>query len=106
LPEHQGRAAAQSFFRALFPLLQACGVERVELDTSPSNLAMMQIVTRLRFNPVGTTLTDRWGALVKFSKFLDEDCEGIFLRQFCAGVAYQERERRPGPPNQHERTRP
>jgi RimJ/RimL family protein N-acetyltransferase len=106
LRQHQGRAAPQNFFRALFPLLRACGVERVELDTSPSNIAMMHIVTRLRFNPTGTLLSDRWGALVRFTKYLDDHGEGTFLRQFCAGVAYQERERRPRPPIQHERTRP
>jgi RimJ/RimL family protein N-acetyltransferase len=92
---HQGRAAPQTFLAALYPFLAKHGVERAELDISPSNIAMMHIATRMRFNPTGTILSDRWGAMIRFSKFLDEDCETTFLRQFCAGVAYQERERRP-----------
>lgn len=98
LPEHQGRGACQAYLRVLFPWLREHGVERVEFDTSPSNLAMLQVMTRMRFNPTGTVLSERWGAVVRFTKFLDQDCEGTFLRQFCAGVAYQERERRPDHP--------
>jgi RimJ/RimL family protein N-acetyltransferase len=93
LPEYQGTHAPQAFFRQMFPVLRAAGVERVELDVSPSNVAMMHIVTRLRFNVTGTVLSDRWGALVHFTKFLDDDSEAVFLRQFCAGVQYQLRER-------------
>jgi hypothetical protein len=93
LPEHQGRHAPQAFFRALFPVLAKHGVERVELDVSPANAAMMHIVTRLRFNATGTTLSERWGALIHFTKFLADDCEDIFMKQFCGGVKYQLRER-------------
>jgi hypothetical protein len=41
----------------------------------------------------GTTLSDRWGAQVKFTRFLDEESERIFLGQFCAGVRHQRRVR-------------
>lgn len=94
LPEFQGRQFIQHFFsRVLFGFLGAAGVERVELDTSPSNVAMMHIVTRLRFNVTGTLLTERWGAQTHFTKFLHPEREEIFLRQFCSGIKYQLRER-------------
>jgi RimJ/RimL family protein N-acetyltransferase len=93
LPEYQGHGVAQHFFRrVLLDLLRQAGVERVELDTSPANLAMMQIVTRLRFNPTGTVLSERWGAQTRFTRFLSEASETVFLRQFCSGVKYQLRE--------------
>jgi hypothetical protein len=92
LPEYQGRQAIQHFLSGvLFPELTRAGVERVELDTSPSNLAMMHIATRLRFNPTGTLLTERWGALVHFTRYLAADSEQVFLDKFCAGPRYQTR---------------
>src|SRR5690606_32501306 len=95
LPEHQGTAIVQRFFHGvLFPVLAAVGVERVEADVAPSNLAMVHIVTRAQFNASGTLLTERWGAHTRFTKFLCADSERVFLDQFCSGVKYQLREGR------------
>ena len=95
LPEHQGRQLVQRFFTSLaFELLARTGVCRVDIDVSPSNVAMLHIATRLRFNPTGTVLTERWGALTRFTKFLSDDAHQVFLEQFCSGVKYQ---RRPSP---------
>ena len=88
LPEYQGRKIVQRFFPFLFEQLKAAGVERVEADTSPANMATLHLLTRLRFNVTGTVLSERWGAHVHFTKFLDEGSEGVFLNQFCAGVKY------------------
>jgi len=97
LPNYQGRRIIQTFYTSvLFPVLQRAGVERVEFDTSPSNMAMMHIAARLRFNNTGTVLSERWGAMIHFTKFLATDKEDVFLRQFCAGVKYQVRERAQG----------
>ncbi len=95
LPKYQGRRIIQTFYTSvLFPMLQRSGVERVEFDTSPSNLAMMHIAAKLRFNNTGTFLSERWGAMIHFTKFLSMEKEDVFLRQFCAGVKYQARERK------------
>ena len=94
LPEVQGKKVIQRFFPEMFTALKSAGVERVEAETSPSNMATLHLLSRLRFNPSGTVLTDRWGAMLKFTRFLDEHAEGVFLRQFCAGVRYQRRGRK------------
>jgi len=92
LPEHQGRALVQRFFTNLaFERLAQAGVSRADIDVSPSNVAMLHIATRLRFNPTGTVLTERWGALTRFTKFLSRDAHQVFLEQFCSGVNYQRR---------------
>ena len=94
VPKYQGRRIVQQFYQdAMFPVLRDAGVERVEFDTSPANLAMMHIAARLRFNTTGTILSERWGAMVHFTKFLSGDKEDVFLQQFCAGVKYQLRDR-------------
>jgi hypothetical protein len=91
LPEVQGRKLIQRFFPEMFAVLKAAGVERVEADTSPSNMATLHLLSRLRFNPTGTVLTDRWGAHIKFTRYLDDAAEQVFLDQFCTGVRYQRR---------------
>ena len=90
LRDFQGRQLVAAFCKSvLFEELARAGVERIECHTSPANLAMMHIMSRLRFNTTGTELSERWGALVRFTKFLDARSEQTFLRQFCAGIKYQ-----------------
>jgi hypothetical protein len=91
LPEYQGRQLLHRFFPDFFGILKRAGVERVETETSPSNLAVMHIMNRFRFNVTGTILSERWGALVRFTKFLHEESENVFLRQYCTGIRYQAR---------------
>ena len=91
LPEYHGRKLPQRLLPKLFEVLKGAGVERVETETSPSNLAVMHIMNRFRFNVTGTVLSERWGALVRFTKFLDDESEQVFLRQFCTGIRYQAR---------------
>jgi hypothetical protein len=93
LPEFQCRQLAPHVLSVMFVHLAAAGVDRVEADTSPSNLRVVQILTNLRFNVTGTVLSDRWGAQVRFTRFLDAQSEEVFLRQFCMGVVYQLRDR-------------
>ncbi len=89
LPEWQGHGVIQRFFaQVMFDLLRRVGVERVELDVAPSNFAMMHVAARLRFNASGTLLSDRWGALTRFTKYLAEQPERTFVRQFCSGPRY------------------
>jgi hypothetical protein len=61
----------------------------------------MHIMGRLRFNVTGTCLSERWGANVHFTKFLNGDNERTFLQQFCSGVKYQLR----GPRGANDRRR-
>jgi ribosomal protein S18 acetylase RimI-like enzyme len=93
LPEYSGRGILQRYMPAFFSVLRAAGIERVEADTQPSNLATMHILTRLSFNVTGTSLSERWGAQVHLTRFLDEGCEDVFLKQFCAGAKPQRRNR-------------
>lgn len=93
VPEFQSRQLGSRLLRTMFPHLAAAGVERVEADTSPSNLCVIQLLTRLKFNITGSVLSDRWGAQVRLTKFLDSRGEDVFLQQFCMGVVYQLRDR-------------
>jgi hypothetical protein len=89
LPQVQGSMIIQPFMPILLDNLKSAGVERVEMDTSATNMAVLHWIMRYRFNPSGTVLTDRWGALVRFTRFLDGDAERVFINQFCSGIHYQ-----------------
>src|SRR5438045_1591649 len=49
LPDYHGKKLPQRFLPKLFEILEDAGVERIETDTSPSNLAFMHIMHRFRF---------------------------------------------------------
>jgi GNAT superfamily N-acetyltransferase len=91
LPAYQGRQLPRVIFPALFERLARVGVRRVEAETSPSNLATVLILTRMRFNITGSVLSERWGALLRLTKYLDDQAEGAFLDKFCSGIRYQQR---------------
>ena len=97
---YQGRQLPRCIFPFLFGRLAAAGVRRFEAETSPANLATVLVLTRMRFNITGTILSERWGALLRLTKFLDEGAEDVFLDKFCAGIRYQRRERRDPSPIQ------
>jgi GNAT superfamily N-acetyltransferase len=94
LPAYQGRQLPRCILPFVFERLAEVGVRRFEAETSPSNLVSVLNLTRLRFNITGTVLTERWGALLRFTKFVDEQAEGVFLDRFCSGVRYQRRRHR------------
>jgi GNAT superfamily N-acetyltransferase len=85
LPEYQGQGRWQRFLTHLLEILQEAEVDRVEIDVSPANLKHLRALNKLDFNVSGLNLTDRWGGLLKLTKFLKPRRHGIFLEQFCGG---------------------
>jgi hypothetical protein len=87
LQAYQRPALRRRFIReCLFEPLIAHQVERVMADTSPMNLGMSVVFNELRFHVTGHQLSDRWGPLVRYTKFLDPACEAAFIRRF-AGIS-------------------
>jgi hypothetical protein len=84
---YQRPALIRRFGReCLFERLAAHEVQRVLADTSPVNIAMSRTLSELHFHVTGHQLSDRWGPLVRYTKFLDRACEDAFLKRF-AGTA-------------------
>jgi ribosomal protein S18 acetylase RimI-like enzyme len=82
-PEYQRPSLIRRFVReCVFEPLIRGGVERVVAETSPANIAMSHLFTELRFRVTGNLLSDRWGPLVRYTKFLAPACEAEFLRKF------------------------
>ena len=84
---YQRPAMTRQFIRdCLFDPLTEHGVERICADTSPANIAMSRLFTELHFHVTGSQLSDRWGPLVRYTRFLSPACEAEFLRKFGGGA--------------------
>jgi len=70
----------------VFDPLRDHAVQRVVADTSPSNIAMSRTLSELHFFATGHQLSERWGPLVRYTKFLDPACEAAFLARY-SGIA-------------------
>lgn len=89
LPEYQGGGRYQKLLKHLLMILKKHSVERVEGDIAPSNLGHIHVLNKLGFNITGLNLSERWGSLVHFTKYLNPTHESVFLDQFCEGVRPQ-----------------
>jgi len=85
--EFQRPGMIRRFIRdCLFNPLMEHGVERICADTSPANVAMSRLFTELHFHVTGSQLSERWGPLVRYTRFLSPACEAEFRRKFGAGA--------------------
>ena len=81
--EYQRPSLIRRFAReCLFGPLTRQNIQRVTSDTSPANLAMSRILTELHFHVTGHQLSERWGPMVQYTKFLDPACEAAFHARF------------------------
>jgi ribosomal protein S18 acetylase RimI-like enzyme len=83
LPEYRDRRVLTRLVEAMYAPLAAAGVERIEGDIAPTNLPMVKMLTRLGWIPAGTLNSERWGATVRFVRYLRAEAEDVFARQFC-----------------------
>jgi GNAT superfamily N-acetyltransferase len=89
LPQYQGNGAFPRLLSYLTKILSDSGIARIESDTSVSNFTSIQILLRARFKVTGMQLSERWGALLHFTKFLSAPSEKIFMDQYCHGIRTQ-----------------
>ena len=66
------------------PLAQL-GVERLVGETGPMNTVMSRWFMDLGFHVSGQRLTERWGPLTHFTKFLNRDCSEMFAHRYTQG---------------------
>lgn len=76
--------------------LQRAGVARLETDVAPTNAPMVGFHIDKGFIVSSTSTSDRWGMTLRFTKFLREEAEQVFVRQFCAMAV---KPPKPQPPN-------
>lgn len=84
---YQQRRLTRRFFnQCLYEPLTKHGVERLIADTSPGNLAMAHCFTEQHFYVSGQILSERWGPLIRYTRFLAPSRREAFLSQFGRGA--------------------
>lgn len=79
----QRRGLTRRFFNeCVAEPLQSRGVERVVADTSPANLAMAHTFAEQRFYATGQLLTERWGPMIRYTRFLQPARRDAFTTKF------------------------
>jgi RimJ/RimL family protein N-acetyltransferase len=81
--EYRARGLMQAFAERFWPVLEQAGVARLEVEVNSSNLPSIALMTKVGFSVTSMTTSERWGALVRLTKFLRPECKDVFRRQFC-----------------------
>jgi Acetyltransferase (GNAT) family len=84
LAEYRARGVLPRFAEHLYGPLRDVGVERIEAECSPSNQPVIRLHISEGFMVTATSNSERWGSLLRMTKFLKEEPEKIFVRQFCS----------------------
>jgi hypothetical protein len=77
-----------AYAKQLGEALRAAGCERWEAECSPANTAMVRMFLRLGGLVTATATSERWGQILRFTKFLGEDAERVYRRQFLSVPAF------------------
>ena len=82
VPEVRERRLCTIFGARLMEVLRRVGVARFEAECSAANVPMLRTFTSLGFVPTSMSNSERWGMTLRFTKYLREDAEEVFHRQF------------------------
>ena len=82
LPSHRDRGVVKLLHTQLPPLLARHGVVRLEADSSPANRAILTMFTAQGWLITSTSNHDRWGSMLKYTMYLEQEAERVFRKQF------------------------
>lgn len=81
-PNHRGQELTKSFVIFIEKILSNFNVDKLVCEISPINSAQIIRMSELGFICTGNTLSERFGTLIKFTKFLKPDPLKVFGQQF------------------------
>jgi RimJ/RimL family protein N-acetyltransferase len=84
LPRYRERGIMTHFFDRLDEPLRSAGVERIEAEVSPANTPIIRVLAGHGYVVTGQVATERWGLLLRYTKFLSEGASAVFKRQYTA----------------------
>ncbi|HJL17303.1 MAG TPA: GNAT family N-acetyltransferase [Sandaracinaceae bacterium LLY-WYZ-13_1] len=86
LPSHQGRGLLAAALERTDAAMREAGVERVEGEAAPVNYRQVRLLHRLGYCVTGSVNSERWGTLLRLTKFLAPKGRATFASRFCRGV--------------------
>jgi hypothetical protein len=85
-PRYQRSILTRRFYECMVEPLLACGVQRVVTDTSPTNASAARRLSEMQFHVTGQQLSDRYGPLIRYTKFLDPAAEAAFVSRYAGSA--------------------
>jgi len=82
LPSHQKKGIYSKFLDVFSKYIEEIGYERLTSQHKPDNTEMLITKLRAGFVITGMDLDERWGSLVRLTKFLKSDRDDAFKRCF------------------------
>jgi hypothetical protein len=83
LPEAEAGFLPHLFLKEVIKILGSFNaVERIEVETSPGNFSVVSLLNRLGFQASGLNLSERWGAIQKFTHHLRPEIQKNFSEHF------------------------
>lgn len=83
LPEHQGRGLLAAALDHTDVVLRDAGIVRVEGEAAPNNYRQVRLLLRLGYCVTGSINSERWGTMLRLTKYLAPEAEHYFRAQFC-----------------------
>jgi ribosomal protein S18 acetylase RimI-like enzyme len=83
LPEFQRRGVGARLADRVCEQVAAAGASRVEVDVVPTNTPILRLLQGRGFLVTSTSTSERWGLVLRLTKFLEPIAESVFVRQFC-----------------------
>lgn len=83
VPEFQGRGLLAAALRRTDDVMRAAGIARVEGEAAPNNQRQVRLLLRLGYCVTGTSNSERWGTVLRFTRYLRSAAEERFMSQFC-----------------------
>lgn len=84
--EHQGHNLQNQWVRFVIASVEPHGIERIEVDFSPANTVQLFHYQRMGFYYVGMTMSERWGAVMRYVRYLNPNRRDAYLDQFFHGT--------------------
>lgn len=82
LPDFRESRLATELSSRICQTLAPTDVARIEVDTSIANVPMTRILLGLGFLVTSTSVSERWGTMLRFTKILREDAARVFNQQY------------------------
>ena len=86
LPDYRRRGIVPELTTRMVDVLAHAGIQRIEGDIPPANVANMLAQTRLGYVATGVLNHDRWGSTVRLTRHISTDSSDVFRQQFCMGT--------------------
>ncbi len=86
LPKFRGSELTLQWLEQLEKTLRPTILSKLEADISPNNVHNVQRVSKFGFLNCGVKITERFGTLIRFVKYLKDDQEELFQRNFCLDI--------------------